>query len=311
MKKNMKNIFIILLIFLMAILIFIGFKFLKLVSTPTACPLDAKLCPDGSSVGRVLPNCEFSPCPGEKEGILVSAPQRNAEISSPLEIKGKAKGFWFFEAQFSAKLFDENNQFLGETILKALDNWMTEDYVDFEGELVFKNPSTQKGILKFFSANPSGLEENQKFFEVPVSFKKISNEKMKVLLYYYNPEKDKDESKNILCSEKGLVPIEREIPISPTPIKDTLILFLKGKENLTQEEIKQGITTELPLKGLKLIDLNLKNDGTLVVRFDDPFNQTSGGSCRVRILWSQIEATLKQFPQVKRVQFLPEELFQP
>jgi len=29
----------------------------------TACTLDAKLCPDGQSVGRVGPSCEFSPCP--------------------------------------------------------------------------------------------------------------------------------------------------------------------------------------------------------------------------------------------------------
>lgn len=30
----------------------------------TFCTMDAKLCPDGSSVGRVGPNCEFAPCPG-------------------------------------------------------------------------------------------------------------------------------------------------------------------------------------------------------------------------------------------------------
>lgn len=29
----------------------------------TACTLDAKICPDGSSVGRTGPNCEFLPCP--------------------------------------------------------------------------------------------------------------------------------------------------------------------------------------------------------------------------------------------------------
>lgn len=28
-----------------------------------ACTLEAKICPDGSSVGRTLPNCEFAPCP--------------------------------------------------------------------------------------------------------------------------------------------------------------------------------------------------------------------------------------------------------
>ncbi len=28
-----------------------------------ACTQEAKLCPDGSSVGRTGPNCEFAPCP--------------------------------------------------------------------------------------------------------------------------------------------------------------------------------------------------------------------------------------------------------
>jgi hypothetical protein len=31
--------------------------------TPIACTADAKLCPDGSAVGRQGPNCEFAPCP--------------------------------------------------------------------------------------------------------------------------------------------------------------------------------------------------------------------------------------------------------
>ena len=29
-----------------------------------ACTMEAKLCPDGTAVGRVGPNCEFAPCPG-------------------------------------------------------------------------------------------------------------------------------------------------------------------------------------------------------------------------------------------------------
>lgn len=31
-----------------------------------ACTQDAKICPDGSSVGRVPPFCKFAPCPGNK-----------------------------------------------------------------------------------------------------------------------------------------------------------------------------------------------------------------------------------------------------
>ena len=32
---------------------------------PVACTMEAKLCPDGSAVGRTGPNCEFAACPGE------------------------------------------------------------------------------------------------------------------------------------------------------------------------------------------------------------------------------------------------------
>jgi len=31
-----------------------------------ACTMEAKLCPDGSYVGRVGPNCEFAKCPTKK-----------------------------------------------------------------------------------------------------------------------------------------------------------------------------------------------------------------------------------------------------
>lgn len=33
---------------------------------PVACTEEAKICPDGSAVGRTGPNCEFAPCPDVK-----------------------------------------------------------------------------------------------------------------------------------------------------------------------------------------------------------------------------------------------------
>ena len=302
-----KNAFLIIAIIILVVLG--GFYLFSSREQQTACTLEAKICPDGSSVGRVAPNCDFAPCPGEKEGILVSSPKRNETIKSPLIIEGEAKGFWFFEAQFTAELYDAKGNFLGRAILTAQKNWMSEDFVPFEGNLIFTQPQSPTGVLKFLSSNPSGLKENQKVFEVPVQFELIPTQK--ILLYYYSPEKDKDETGNIKCSKDGLIAIEREIPITQTPIKDTLNLLLKGKQNLTQEDINQGITTEYPLEGFKLKSVNLKSDGTLILEFEDPFNKTIGGSCRVGILWSQIEATAKQFPEVKQVKFLPEELFQP
>lgn len=129
-----------------------------------------------------------------------------------------------------------------------------------------------------------------------------------IKLFYYNPEKDKDAADNILCSRNGLIAVERTISTTKTEIQDAIKLLLSGK--LTEEEQEEGITTEYPLKGFSLKNTLLK-DGVLTLEFNDLNNKTNGGSCRVGILWFQIEATAKHFPEVKQVRFLPEELFQP
>ena len=49
---------------IVAMIIIIAFIALATQNTqPKACTMEAKICPDGSAVGRVLPNCDFAPCP--------------------------------------------------------------------------------------------------------------------------------------------------------------------------------------------------------------------------------------------------------
>ena len=36
---------------------------------PVACTMDAKICPDGSAVGRIGPDCEFAACPSEEPNV--------------------------------------------------------------------------------------------------------------------------------------------------------------------------------------------------------------------------------------------------
>lgn len=135
-----------------------------------------------------------------------------------------------------------------------------------------------------------------------------AGETITVNLYYYNPAEDMDQTGNIQCSRSGLVAVEREIPLTQTPIQDTINLLLEGE--ITASEEAQGIETEYPLPGFELEGANLA-DGMLTLGFNDPQNQTSGGSCRAGILWFQIEQTALQFPQVDQVEFQPETLFQP
>jgi len=239
--------------------------------------------------------------------VKVMSPRANQAVQSPLTVKGEAKGFWFFEASFPVKLLDENNNVLGWGIAQAQSDWMTEEFVPFEAKLDFEANVQQKGFLVLMKDNPSGLPENNEEFRIPVILEKTQPQQT-VDLYYYNPGLDQDESGNILCSRKGIVPVQRKIPVSQTPIQDTIKFLLKGE--LTSYEQAQGIDTEYPLEGLSLEGASL-NDGVLTLQFNDPINKTGGGSCRVGILWFQIEATAKQFAGVESVRFLPEELFQP
>ncbi|MBU2564476.1 hypothetical protein KKA23_02770 [Patescibacteria group bacterium] len=240
--------------------------------------------------------------------IRVNNPRPNQIIQSPILIKGEARGYWFFEATFPIKLINENGEVIVQHYAQAKDDWMTEDFVSFEVELNFEIINTQKGTLILEKSNPSDLPENYDKLRIPVILEKAEKLLQTIKLYYYNPDLDKDETDNVLCSKKGLVAVERKIPVTKTLIQDTIKLLLLGE--LTNKEKDQGITTEYPLTGFSLKGASLK-EGSLMLEFNDPNNKTIGGSCRIGILWFQIEATAKQFPQIQEVKFMSEDLFQP
>jgi hypothetical protein len=102
--------------------------------------------------------------------IRVNQPRPNTLIQSPLEIKGEARGYWFFEADFPVRLFDANSTELGTGIARTSSNWMTEDFVPFEVEIEFQMPTTKKGTLILEKDNPSGLPENADELRIPVLF---------------------------------------------------------------------------------------------------------------------------------------------
>ncbi len=107
--------------------------------------------------------------------ITVQNPQPNQVIASPLEIRGEARGTWFFEASFPIVLTDWDGKIIAEGIAQAQDEWMTEEFVAFRATLTFENPSwdadfSKRGALILQKDNPSGLPENDDALEIPVRF---------------------------------------------------------------------------------------------------------------------------------------------
>lgn len=102
--------------------------------------------------------------------LKVQTPQESQMVSSPLQLKGEARGYWFFEANAPVELLNEDFQPIAKNTITAKGEWMTEDYVPFKGTLEFPPPSTSRGYLIFHKANPSGLEENAVSDTMEVSF---------------------------------------------------------------------------------------------------------------------------------------------
>jgi len=105
--------------------------------------------------------------------IFLDSPRPNQTIKSPLAIKGQARGFWFFEADFPVVLTDWDGLIIGEGIAVAQGEWMTEEFVPFTAEIKFEVPEYKNnGTLILQKDNPSGSPENDDALEIPVFFEK-------------------------------------------------------------------------------------------------------------------------------------------
>ncbi len=244
----------------------------------------------------------------EESEIRLDALNAQQSVTSPLTIFGQARGTWFFEASFPITIVDQNGAVLAITIAEAQGDWMTENFVPFKATVFFTVTTTQPGEIIFRKDNPSGLPEHDREWRLPVTLQAPQGLQRTVKLFYYNPLIDQDKLGNSLCGKQGLISVERQIPFTNTPVQDAVKALLRGEISFSERQ--QGVTTEFPLSGVELTGAVL-NGGVLTLEFADPNNKTSGGSCRAGVLWAQIEATTKQFPEVKQVQFKPEYLFQP
>jgi hypothetical protein len=90
--------------------------------------------------------------------FLSTTPLEDSVVSSPIKITGKAPGNWFFEASAPVTITNWDGLIIGESFITAQGEWMTTDYVPFEGTLEFTNTEYgDYGFLILRKDNPSGL----------------------------------------------------------------------------------------------------------------------------------------------------------
>lgn len=128
-----------------------------------------------------------------------------------------------------------------------------------------------------------------------------------VNLYYYSPEKDIDKSGELRCSVTGLTATPYHIAENSDIISETIELLLSGAGG---DSIRPRDITGFPLPEVSLVGVHVR-DGVAVVALDDPTKAMSGDACRANVLQEQLRATIRQFPSVAEVEFIPESLFRP
>lgn len=102
--------------------------------------------------------------------IVVTSPNVNANIDSPVTVQGQARGVWYFEASFPVKVYDANDVLLGTGVAQAQSDWMTEDFVEFVASVTYTTPTTATGTIVLEKDNPSDLPEHDNSLSIPIVF---------------------------------------------------------------------------------------------------------------------------------------------
>jgi hypothetical protein len=139
------------------------------ISNPVPTATDNE--PTDNTSPQDNPSTTTEPGDSSTSLIQVTSPQPEEVAGIPLELSGKARGYWFFEATAPVVVTNWDGLIIGEGYITADGDWMTEEYVPFSGTVSYSLPAdsySATGTIIFQRANPSGLPENDDAFEIRV-----------------------------------------------------------------------------------------------------------------------------------------------
>jgi eight-cysteine-cluster-containing protein len=131
--------------------------------------------------------------------IRTSEPRPGSSVTSPLTIRGEARGSWFFEASFPVKLFDDKGKEIFSSYVMTSAEWMTNDFVPFEKVFEFEDVSSGTGTLVLYKDNPSGLPEHDDKLEIPIKFRGSSSLNKKCIVTGCSGQVCADQQVNTTC----------------------------------------------------------------------------------------------------------------
>lgn len=100
--------------------------------------------------------------------IQVTSPLPGATVSSVFTVTGRARGSWYFEANFPLDVRSATGTVLVQSPVQAGGEWMTSNFVPFS--VLVTVPAWYKGeaVLILHKDNASGLPEHDASMSIPI-----------------------------------------------------------------------------------------------------------------------------------------------
>jgi hypothetical protein len=118
-------------------------------------------------------DASLSPTPVRHNDLIeLYEPLPGDTVRSPITVRGRARGQWYFEGDFPVVLTDWDGRIIATVPAQAQGEWMTTDWVPFEATVEFDADTSvsDRGSLILQKDNPSGLPEHDDALEITVFF---------------------------------------------------------------------------------------------------------------------------------------------
>ncbi|MEK6946090.1 MAG: IPT/TIG domain-containing protein [Nanoarchaeota archaeon] len=129
------------------------------IRDPTACTEEAKICPDGSAVGRTGPNCKFAPCPVDESIYLDYIAPSSGPVGTEVTIYGSGFSVRNNAVKFGSGYMERFDSEDGKTIKFTVPDGLTP-----KGTESFMK--TSPGRFSVSVVNAEGMESNKASFTV-------------------------------------------------------------------------------------------------------------------------------------------------
>ncbi|MES2014558.1 MAG: Gmad2 immunoglobulin-like domain-containing protein [Patescibacteria group bacterium] len=101
--------------------------------------------------------------------IVVASPKPGELFGSIIDVQGRARGRWYFEASFPVSVEDSAGNVIGSGVATAGSDWMTTEFVPFTATITLTTSYVGEAKVILKKDNPSGESSRDASITIPIT----------------------------------------------------------------------------------------------------------------------------------------------